>query len=124
MSCNYLVKFDKESKYEHLVIPGCSTATPPQAVLKYFQMKYSDINIGNFERAVASKQVNNKIWCKYLRGVSICEDLHEIVIGTNNVMQDLSRGNVKDNFVQVRQIMAVVVSSKPLLLLPYFSEEV
>ena len=105
MSCNFLVKFDGDEKYKHLIIPGCNNATPSQAVLKYFQSTYSTVTVSNFDIEVLNLNANTYVWCKYIKGVSICEEKYEIFIGINNVMKDSTLGQVKDNFIQVKQII-------------------
>ena len=125
MPCNFLMRFNDEKKYEHYIIEGCqNSGSPAQAVVKYFLDRYTTVTVSNFAEEVEKLSADQYVWCKYLQGVAIFEELYEILPEKRFMLKNSHGGSDPNNLIPVTALSSKIIKSNPAQLLPYFSGDV
>ena len=123
MPCNYIIKLETDTKYEHWFIPGCPSSNPSGAAVKYFQERTGS-KISTLEQDLLNG-ICNRVWIVHQLGACIFEELYEVVVINNTIPENASLITYRDGQklqIPTRIMSSRIVDSKPFKLIPIFSE--
>ena len=115
MPCNYLVKFESEEKYSHVIIEGCNSSSSEQVAVSQFY-KRNKINPKNFNAQTYKGDL--KIWVISVVGCAIFEELFEISLGQVRLLIDPSKPMSMENSMPGTGFVAKKIDNKLPKLLP------
>ena len=115
MPCNYLVKFEDQEKYQHVIIEGCQSSQAEQIAVSHF-CKVHKVTPKNYDPETFAH--SNKLWVISVQGCAIFEDLFEIVLGPVRMISDPNGPKTLENTVAGVGFIAKKIESKPPRLLP------
>lgn len=116
MSCNFLVKFDGERTYEHLIIRGCSGSSPTMAAIRHFVNNNQKLTAKSFDPNTF--EGIRRIWVVYLVGVATFEECYEILTGPIQIIKDPNKPRTEENMLHGIGWRAEKVAEKDPVLIP------
>lgn len=96
MPCNFLVKFDGETNYEHVIIETCNNSNPPMCAVHHFTKNNKGLRPREFSEYTGS----SKVWVVSVQGVAIFEELYQIHTGEVAILKDHTKEPTSDNLTK------------------------